>query len=410
MVDAGSHGEVLSEGTVNTPVVSVIIPVHNAEDVVAEAVRSCLDQTLGDIEVLCIENNSTDGSVGVLEEVAALDQRVQVLDLGRPTRGPGAARNLGLHVARGEFIAFLDSDDKYTPNALEAMVSLLRSNDLDIAMCSIDTFTESRRHRSRCGYASFLPSLRDPESFTIEDLGPDLFGLRFAACNKVYRSDFLRENGLRFSEETFYEDLNFTFPAMIRARRMGYVPSVLYLNRKDRESATTHLRGDRVADAPKQFDRFRRFLDDEGLESLEDHFRAFEFRKLLNYLPHNDRASLPGFFDELREAASTMSESAVELVGEREQLARHQLVEAHDLVDFLLWSLWQERLSRQRLRRRLSRMKHRMARQSRRGLLGSLGAGMRSFAVRRARRLRRALRPVWPGPIPAALKRLVDPR
>ena len=100
----------------NSPKVSVIVPVHNAEKYLEQCLSSILGQTLEDIEVICVNDNSTDGSAEVLERFAVDDGRLRVLQ--SPGLGAGGARNIGLASAQGEYLSFLDSDDFFEPDML----------------------------------------------------------------------------------------------------------------------------------------------------------------------------------------------------------------------------------------------------------------------------------------------------
>ncbi len=115
------------------PVVSVIIPVYNTEAYLERTVESLLVQTFSDIEIICVNDGSSDGSLDVLERLAAKDGRIRILDLGK-NQGVSIARNKGLEAATGEYVYFLDSDDWVDPGYLEAMVSRARETGLDIVV------------------------------------------------------------------------------------------------------------------------------------------------------------------------------------------------------------------------------------------------------------------------------------
>jgi glycosyltransferase involved in cell wall biosynthesis len=114
--------------------VSVVMPCFNAEPFVAHAVGSVMEQTLGDVELIVVDDGSTDASASILATLAAKhDGRMRVLHSSR--RGPYPARNLGLKEARGEFIAFLDADDWWAPTALEKLHAALLAADADVSYC-----------------------------------------------------------------------------------------------------------------------------------------------------------------------------------------------------------------------------------------------------------------------------------
>jgi len=119
--------------------VSVIIPTYNRASAVCEAIGSVLDQTYGDLEVLVVDDGSTDGTAGIVAETFGPDPRVKVLS--RPNGGPAAARNHGIRQARGELIAFLDSDDLWEPDKLELQVAQLDAEP-DVALSFTDRISQ----------------------------------------------------------------------------------------------------------------------------------------------------------------------------------------------------------------------------------------------------------------------------
>ena len=100
-----------------TPIISVIVPVYNSSKYLKECLDSILNQTLTDIEVICVDDGSTDESPLILEEYASRDSRLQILK--QENKGAGAARNLGMTIAKGKYLSFLDSDDFFSPDMLK---------------------------------------------------------------------------------------------------------------------------------------------------------------------------------------------------------------------------------------------------------------------------------------------------
>lgn len=105
----------------SSPKVSVIVPVHNAEKYLEQCLNSIIGQTLKDIEVICVDDKSTDGSAVILDSYAANEPRLRVLQ--SPGLGAGGARNIGLESAQGKYLSFLDADDFFEPDMLESAVA-----------------------------------------------------------------------------------------------------------------------------------------------------------------------------------------------------------------------------------------------------------------------------------------------
>lgn len=120
------------------PVVSVIIPVYNQEKYLRKCLDSVCNQSLQNIEVICVNDGSTDNSKEILENYAKQDSRIHILS--QKNQGAGAARNLGMQVARGKYLSFLDSDDIFEPLMLETMVRAIEKDDADVLVCRADRF------------------------------------------------------------------------------------------------------------------------------------------------------------------------------------------------------------------------------------------------------------------------------
>ncbi|MFR0894323.1 MAG: glycosyltransferase family 2 protein [Alistipes onderdonkii] len=129
----------------NNPKVSVVIPVYNTEAYVEQTLRSIMGQTLRDIELIVINDGSTDGSLSVLERIATGDDRIRLYT--QPNKGLSETRNAGIDRARGEFIYFMDSDDLLEPDALERCYERCQSDRLDFVFFDAESFGASGLRR-----------------------------------------------------------------------------------------------------------------------------------------------------------------------------------------------------------------------------------------------------------------------
>ena len=135
---AWGHAPVLPSA--GTPMVSVVIPVYNTANYLRQCLDSVANQTLRDIEIICVDDGSKDGSAEIAGEYAAADSRFSVIR--QPHAGVGAARNKGLSVARGEYVYFLDSDDWVESEALERLLDIARLERLDLVLCAVEAFVD----------------------------------------------------------------------------------------------------------------------------------------------------------------------------------------------------------------------------------------------------------------------------
>lgn len=225
--------------TTTQPQVSIIVPVFNTEAYLSECLSSLTGQTLKEIEIICVDDGSTDGSGNLLDSWAAGDQRVRVFH--RENSGVSASRNFALEKARGEFILFVDSDDFIERFACERLVRTAQEDHSDIVVFGGLTFP------SVAWIDNCLATTRAVFSDGVKALfeGRGSYPLM---CNKMYRRSLIEENGLRFNSElSLGEDNAFQFMAFPFARKISFSADMLYHYRCDREgSAIATFYSDRM--------------------------------------------------------------------------------------------------------------------------------------------------------------------
>ena len=205
--------------------VSVIIPVYNTEKYLSFCLNSCLQQTLFDIEIICVNDGSTDNSLAILEEYAKRDYRVIIVN--KENGGLSSARNAGLKVATGEIIMFLDSDDSIAENACERVWVEAKEGKYDILAFS----------------AAYFPTQPEPDQWMKDRLHvrtsrrygfePDILFMNNGAKPFVWRQAFLKEfldkHKLTFDETVkFGEDTVFDMEAYPLAWRFAFIEDALY--------------------------------------------------------------------------------------------------------------------------------------------------------------------------------------
>ena len=139
------------------PAVSVIIPVYNAAEFLKDGLNSLLKQTLREIEIICVDDGSTDGSLVILKEFEKADARIRVIH--QENQGAGAARNNGMDVARGKYLAFLDADDFFEKNMLKAAHRRLRKKQRQKYVCLMQTSMIIQRKYTKNAHGHFGSSI-----------------------------------------------------------------------------------------------------------------------------------------------------------------------------------------------------------------------------------------------------------
>lgn len=209
------------------PAVSVIVAVRNGELFLHHALDSVRRQTLTDIEIIVVDDGSTDRTASIIQDLTAADNRIRSIE-GPATGSAGAARNAGLDVATGDYLAFLDADDFFAPQLLSRLHRRAEADRADVTVCGFRVFEDPAGVPNTVNWGlrtEFLPSTTP---FTPESLGSGLFyAFGPVAWNKLFRTDLIRRHGLRFQELRRSNDLFFTFSALARAERLSYLPRAL---------------------------------------------------------------------------------------------------------------------------------------------------------------------------------------
>lgn len=212
--------------------ISVIIPVYNAEKYLCQCLDSIINQSFKDIEIICINDGSTDSSAQILSKYANSDPRIKLIT--QQNRGQALTRNIGIDIAEGEFIAFFDADDWLELNCLEKAFNALNNTDCDFLAFRYN-FKDCARdviyYQSRVS-KQILTSERDRLALVIF--------YSFPVWNKLYRLDFLRNNNLKFPAGLIFEDINFTITSSLLAKKIITIPDYLYNYRLNPKSTTAN--------------------------------------------------------------------------------------------------------------------------------------------------------------------------
>ena len=225
----------------NSPKVSVIIPVYNVERYLRRCLDSVIEQTLKDIEIICVDDGSTDGSPFILYEYAQKDERIIVLD--RENSGAGGARNQGLKIARGQYISFLDADDFFEPNMYEEAYNRCINVDADFCVFKADLYNDAAKRFEPCAWALNEELLPAKNPFCYLDILKDVFRLFNGwAWDKLYKRSFVRFCNLHFQEIRTTNDLCFVYSALVKAKRITTLDRILAHHRVNHADSLSQTR------------------------------------------------------------------------------------------------------------------------------------------------------------------------
>lgn len=210
----------------NSPEISVIVPVYNVENFVEDCLKSLINQTFKDIEIICINDGSTDKSLSILNKYAEQDSRVKVFS--QENSGLSKTRNVGIDLAKGKYVAFVDSDDWVDVDFLEKLHSAVEKEGADIAAASIIRYrTNSQKYRVH--YVK-------EEVYT--ELSEKINACSIPKCcyvwNKLYRTTVLKSK--KFKEGVYFEDMLWMPEIVKKANKLVTVPDVVYYYRVNKNS------------------------------------------------------------------------------------------------------------------------------------------------------------------------------
>ena len=209
----------------NKPKVSIVMPVYNVEEYLKETVECLKNQTLGEFEVIFVDDGSTDKSVSILEEYCVADPRFRLVK--QQNAGAGAARNIGIEHAEGDYISFLDSDDLFEKNLLAAAYKKAVETGADIVAYDFNRFDTDGKVTSRKGvHIDWLGSEKDV--FNYRDCPDTIMSIvNPTPWNKLYRRGYVVENGLKFEEIFSTNDITFAAVSVARAEKVAYLKKEL---------------------------------------------------------------------------------------------------------------------------------------------------------------------------------------
>ena len=209
--------------------VSVIVPVYNAEKYLKKCLQSLVEQTLSDIEIICINDGSTDNSLSIIEQFAKSDSRIKIITT--QNRGQSQARNKGLEIAKGEYTGFLDSDDYADTTMFEKLYTAAKQNDSDVVMCGVYILNEKTGAITSNDPYFGLKIFEEQKDtgvffngvFSYEQCRDFLFRICVVPWNKLIKTDFLKKNSIKFAEGLSFEDNIFSLELLLNAGRISLV-------------------------------------------------------------------------------------------------------------------------------------------------------------------------------------------
>ncbi|MBD5402939.1 glycosyltransferase [bacterium] len=237
--------------------VSVIVPVYNVEKYLKRCLNSLINQTLKNIEIICINDGSTDKSAKILNEYSS-DKRIKIIN--QQNSGPSISRNKGINIAKGEYIGFIDSDDWVDLDFYEKLYKSATKHNTDIATAGI-----IRLHKLHKKYHLKITkeeiSNNTNEKFLLCDCPEKSY-----VWNKIYKTEWLKSNNLKFEEGIIYEDVIFTPEVLFYSDKIVTVPNTYYYYWRRKNSLITQRHKKAQIDSVYAHNKAKEFINNHNID------------------------------------------------------------------------------------------------------------------------------------------------
>lgn len=262
--------------------VSIIIPTYNVEMYLVECMESVIHQTLRDIEIICINDGSTDGSLEILKSYAQKDDRIVLVD--KENGGYGIAMNIGLEKATGEYIGIVEPDDFVKLDMYESLYQIAKDNDLDFVKADFYRFKRTDEDDMNMVYNRLS---KNPEDYNkVFNPSEDTEAIRYImnTWSGIYKKEFIEKHHIRHNETpgASFQDNGFWFQTFIFATRAMIVDKPYYMNRRDNPNSSVHNR-EKVYCMNIEYDHIRDILMEHP--ELWERFKGmYWYKKYNNYI------------------------------------------------------------------------------------------------------------------------------
>ena len=254
---------------------SVIVPVYNTDRYLRQCVESLIHQTIQDIEIICVNDGSTDGSLQILEEYAIKDSRIKIIS--KPNSGYGDSMNTGIAIAQGEYIGIVESDDYVLSDMFFNLYKEAIAHRADVVKSNYYSISAELGQQ----YEEILSDIPYHKIFCPRD-EIKIWGIAPSIWSSIYRRDFLKEQGIRFhtSPGASYQDVSFSMKVLLAAEKMVCVPDAYLCYRCDNTDSS-------VKSTQKVYcimDEFQVVKDFFCKKGKEDILPMIESAKFVQYL------------------------------------------------------------------------------------------------------------------------------
>jgi CDP-glycerol glycerophosphotransferase (TagB/SpsB family)/glycosyltransferase involved in cell wall biosynthesis len=261
-----------------TPLVSIIVPVYNVEEYLPRCLDSLVNQTLKDIEIIIVNDGSTDNSQAVIDRYDRVYPHL-IKPFLKENSGAADTRNFGISRATGDYIGFVDSDDYVAPDMFQKLYKKAVETDSDAVVC--------RYYRISERLGSRIPNIIDKSAFgcSVVEKPVIILDSRPYLCNKIFKRSLIIDNGFHIPSLRLCEDAAVVYPLLLAANKVEFVDQPLYYYQVDRAESSVNTYDNRFFDIFKAFDIIRDFYQKHGglqvcFDALAEQCRIIIFIRL----------------------------------------------------------------------------------------------------------------------------------
>ena len=226
------------------PKVSVIIPTYNSGNFLIKCLETIINQTLKEIEIICVDNGSIDNTLDILKNYSKKDERITILK--QTNSHAGAARNAGLALAKGKYLSILDSDNFFDLNMLKEMYDKILKEKSDVIICQIKTidYYNNQLNEESLNNSLSLDLILNKNNFSVQEISNNIFQIFESwTCDKLFRTDFILSNNIKFQNIINYYDNQFTYIALCKAKSITTIQK-RFVNKIHKMSLSLNIKKD----------------------------------------------------------------------------------------------------------------------------------------------------------------------
>ena len=277
------HELINFEESSEKPKVSIVVPVCNVEIYLEECLQSLMNQSLQEIEIICVNDGSTDNSLEILKKFAKQDKRFKIID--KDNAGYGHTMNIGMDMSKGKYIGIVESDDFVDENMYRDLYELAEKEHLDLIKADFNRFVKEDGEL-KCNYIDVAARAKDCYNKVIDPSEDKrVFNLVMQTWSGIYNREFLIKNGIRHHESpgASYQDNGFWFQTFIFAKRVYFYNKPYNFNIRDNPNSSVNSK-EKVYCMNVEYDFVRDIFMQKGNEELWERFKAYyNYKRYFSY-------------------------------------------------------------------------------------------------------------------------------